>query len=107
VRGEPLTALPEQPLARAGGHEHPDAAALFQQAVVGQQVEALGRGGRVDPVEGGQLVHGRHALALGQAAVRYLLGQPLRDLREQRRALVETSHIRHRTRLLQQHRLIT
>jgi hypothetical protein len=88
----------QQPLPRPGRDEHPDAPPLLQQPVIGQHVDPLGRGRRVDPVERGQLVGGRHPLALGQAAVRDLPRESVGNLDEQRGSLVQTSHLRHRLR---------
>ena len=87
--GETLATVVEQPRPGAGGHEHADAPALLHQPVVGQHVDALGRGGRVDPVEGGKLVGRRHPVALGERALGDLLGQALGDLGEDRGALIE------------------
>ena len=53
----------EQLLAGARGDEHPDSSSLVENPVGDQLVQALGCGGGVDPVEGGQLV-GRGRLGL-------------------------------------------
>ena len=67
--GERLSAFGEEAIAGAGGDEHPDAAALVEDALVDQHADALGGRRGIDPVEGGELVRRRGLGLFGQRAV--------------------------------------
>src|SRR5690606_28414616 len=80
-------ALGEQQLASAGGDEHPDAPPLVEHSLVGEEVDTLRGGRRVDPVAGRELVGGGRALLLAEAAVDDRVLDALGDLEEERPAL--------------------
>ena len=82
--GELLAPQADQPVPGAGDDEHADPPALFQDPVVNQQVDALGRRRRIDPVERRELVGRRHPVTLGQRAVHDVGDQLVGDLQEER-----------------------
>ena len=81
----------EQALANARADEHPEPAPLLQDALVDQDVQALGGGGRVDPIERGQLFARRHPVTIMQLAFGDLRGQLVGDLHEDRRPFIKHS----------------
>ena len=87
--GEALAPIGQEALTGTGGHEHADASAFLQQTLVDQHVDALCRGRRVDPVEGGELVGRRHPLPFGQGPVSDVIGNLGADLQKQGRSLIE------------------
>ena len=76
----------------ARGDEHADSSLLVEDPVVDEQVHALAGGGRVDPVERGELVGRGHLGLLGQRAGDDVVLDLLGDLQEDRTTLVHRAH---------------
>ena len=68
VFGEGVPALGQNLVPGPPGHEHADAPPLVQDALVHQQIDALGGGGGIDGVELCQLVGAGHLLLLQKDA---------------------------------------
>ena len=84
-----LLALGAYLFGRAGGYKHANAAALVQDAVLGQQVQAFGRRGRVDAQSMRQLVGAGNLRILGVDAAQNAILQHFGNLQINRSLFIQ------------------